>query len=109
MNNEIYQRLISVAKSQDFTTYKDIAPLAGLDMSLDKDRAEIGEILGEISTHEHRQGRPLLSVVVIHREDNICGPGFFKLAKELGLYRGGNDLKFFIEELRRVHDCWGKT
>ena len=106
MHTEIYDHLKSVAKKQDYTTYTDIAPMAGLDMGLDCDRAKIGEILGEISTAEHKQGRPLLSVVVIHRDNNIPGPGFFKLAKQLGQYKASNDLLFFVDQLRRVHDHW---
>jgi hypothetical protein len=109
MNKQIYEFLLSVAKERNYTTYAVIAPMAGLDMDLDNDRREIGELLGEISRFEHKKGRPLLSVVVIHREDNIPGPGFFTLAKELGIYKGGDDLMFFIQELARVHDYWSKS
>lgn len=106
MNEEIYQRLLSVARSQGLITYSDIAPLAGLDMGNAVDRNEIGRLLGDISTFEHQQGRPLLSAVVIHRDNNIPGEGFFTLARELGIYNENDDLLFFIQELRRVHDYW---
>ena len=106
MNTNILERLKSVARAQDVTAYSDIAPLAGLDMSSPDDRNRIAEILGEISRQEHAQGHPMLSAVVIHRDNNIPGQGFFTLARELGLYRGNNDLMFFVNELRRVHDYW---
>lgn len=106
MNELIYDKLISVARSQNVTTYSEIAPLAGLDMSNPDDRNRIANILGEISTHEHEKGRPLLSAVVIHRDNNIPGHGFFTLARELGLHRDTDDRMFFINELRRVHDRW---
>ena len=106
MHQQIYECLISVARQQDIVRYTDIAPLAGLDMDSEADRVRIGDLLGEISTSEHQQGRPLLSAVVIHRDNNMPGQGFFTLARELGLYHGGNDFMFFVRELRSVHDYW---
>jgi hypothetical protein len=109
MHQGIYTKLKSVAKSQGITTYSEIAPMAGLDMANPDDRNKMGELLGEISTFEHNQKppRPLLSAVVIHRDNNIPGKGFFTLARDLGLQSATtDDLLFFIGELRRVHDYW---
>ena len=47
-------------------------------------RKEIGKILGDISRHEHKNERPLLSSLVIRIDDKTEGDGFFKLAEELG-------------------------
>ena len=70
----------------------------------------MAEILDEISRHEHDQGHPLLSAVVVHAEGGdsggIPGPGFFTLAKSLGLSRGGDKVTFFALELGRVHKAW---
>ena len=106
MNEAIYNRLLEVARAGEYITYSDIAPLADLDMTLDADRHEIGRLLGEISTFEHQHGRPLLSAIVIHRDNNIPGHGFFVLARELNLYQGTDDLLFFIGEFNRVRDYW---
>lgn len=106
MNQEIYERLKDVSKKGRVTYYSEIAPLAGLDMSYPADRAKIGELLGEISTFENEQGHPMLSTVVVYRQYNMPGPGFFKLARWLGIYRGDDDFLFFIRELRKVHDYW---
>lgn len=106
MNIKIFAKLKDVAKAQDVTTYSDIAPLVGLDMANPDDRNRIAEMLGEISRHECAQGHPMLSVVVIHRANNIPGQGFFTLAKELGLHKGNSDLTFFVNELRRTHNFW---
>ena len=102
----IYERLIEIAKGGDITYYSDIAPLAGLDMSLPPDRNRISDILDEISRTELTSGRPLLSAVVILKDENIPGDGFFKMAKELRLYDGSDDFRFWIRELRHVHDHW---
>ena len=106
MHKEIYDKLKVVAKAGQVTHYSEVAPLAGLDMSLQEDRNRIATILDEISTSEHHEGHPLLSAVVIHKDDNMPGQGFFTLARRLGLHKGEDNFLFFIQELRRVHDYW---
>lgn len=109
MHQALYEELVRVARNADLTTYADIAPMAGLDMGNPAHRNEMARLLGEISTYEHQQGRPLLSAVVVHRAGRTPGQGFFKLARELGLPCGQGDiaeLTFFSSELRRVHAEW---
>jgi len=114
MHQEIYERLQEVARRRNVVYYSEIAPLAGLDMSFECDRAEIGRLLGEISTYEHEHGRPLLSAVAVYkpdeqREESLGpGPGFFTLVRELGLMPlGEEEQDFWVRELRHVHDHWG--
>ena len=66
----------------------------------------MSNLLDEISRCEHENGRPLLSAVVIHVDDNMPGNGFFVLAEDLGLFKGRGRFMFFVEELKRVHDHW---
>jgi len=110
MHQQIYEELKRVAKEQRTITYGEIAPLAGLDMGRAEDRNSIAEILDEISRHEHEQGRPLLSAVVVHAQGGdsggVPGTGFFTMAKSVGLYRGGDRVTFFALELGRVHKAW---
>jgi len=106
VHRAIYEKLKAVAKAEDLISYGEIAPLAGLDMENPDDRNKLAEILGEISTHEHQQKRPLLSAVVILKGNNIPDQGFFTPAKKLGVYIGSDNLKFFILELRKVHEYW---
>jgi hypothetical protein len=109
MQNAIYEQLKTIARAGSVTAYSEIAPLAGLDMSNPDDRNKIGEILDEISLFEHEHGHPLLSTVVIHKDNNMPGQGFFKMARRTGVYRGTDDFMFFVNELRRVHDYWKHT
>src|SRR5437879_6401957 len=109
MDERIYQHLQDVARRRDCTTYAEVAQLAHLDLAQNRDRAKVDELLAEISTHEHQQGRPLLSAVVLYGQGEEMHPGFFRLARELGLNQSGDDLKFFIEELRRVHEYWSNA
>ena len=106
MNKEIYKKLQEVAKSGNVTNYSDIAPLANLDMSNPDDRNKISVILDEISEKEHEEGRPLLSTVVIHKDNNMPGKGYFKMAKRIGLHTGNDDFMFYINELRKVHNYY---
>jgi hypothetical protein len=109
MHKDIYQKIKSVAQNQEIIFYSDIAPLAGLDMSSPDDRLEIGHLLGEISRYENIQGRPMLSVVVVHKNNNRPGSGFFELAHELGVYDSLDDDSFFIKELKRVYSYWSSA
>jgi hypothetical protein len=64
------------------------------------------ELLGQISESEDREGRGMLSVVVVHQGgDGMPGPGFFKLAQALGR-DVRNKERFWIAEVglvRRSH------
>lgn len=66
------------------------------------------DLLGEISTEEDKQGRGMLSAVVVHKHGDMQpGPGFFELAQTLG--RDTTDiLRCWVEELRKVHSQWSK-
>ena len=77
----IYKELIKVAKRNGTTYYSDIAPLAGLDMSLEADRNSISQILDTVSTSEHESRRPLLSAVVLLKGEEQPGKGFFDMAR----------------------------
>ena len=109
MEDAIYEQIKAIARSKSTTYYSDIAPLANLDMSSAHDRDQMAHILGEISSREHEQGRPMLSVVVISIDGNKPGVGFFVLAVDLGLYDGNDDDPFWFEELNRVWEQWGNT
>lgn len=73
----------------------------------------MANLLGDISESEFNKGDPLLSVVVVNKETKTPGDGFFKLAKDLGLFNGSLKNKaekdaFFIAELKRVHEFWSR-
>jgi hypothetical protein len=105
----IYERLIEVARNGDLVTYGEIAPLANLNMENPDDRNKIAHILGEISTHENEEGRPLLSSIVVLAGFGYPGEGFFNLARELGHHHGRKefeDLEYFVQEVKKVHEFW---
>jgi len=108
MHEQLYEKLKEVARAGTVTYYSDIAPMAGLDMSLPNDRYEIGAILDDINQDEHAEGRPLLSAVVVQKDILRPGQGFFTMARDMGLFTGDDEDRFYSDELRRVHDYWTK-
>lgn len=108
MHRAIYQRLKEVAREEDVIFYADVAKIAGLDIDNPGHRWNVlPNILDEISTYEHQQGRPLLSAVVVQKATHRPGKGFFKMARERGCLQEGDDEDaFFICELKRVHEYW---
>ncbi len=110
LHKPIYEELKRLAKRQEMTNYSVIAPLASLDMENPAHRDEMRQLLGKISTYEHQQGRPMLTALVIHRQDNIPGHGFFELARHIGLLALGQDeIAFFCREVARVHATWASA
>jgi hypothetical protein len=109
LHQEIYAKLRDVAANERVVNYHQIAPLAGLDMSLPDDRNQIADVLDGISMFEHEQGRPLLSVVVVQSETGRPGKGFYKLATGLRLFSGKTDMdemEFFIATIKCAYSTW---
>jgi len=103
--------LITVAEQESTITYSDLVErvrdLQHLANPIDNPHdPRLAEILGEISREEDAAGRGMLSVVVVRKNDDIPGDGYFILAKELG--RDTSDrVKCWVEELKKVHGYWG--
>lgn len=107
MIKTIRDRMIKAAKAKDIIYYSEIGDLMNLSMDNPNHRDELAHILGEISTTEHHEGRPLLSAVVVHKENHRPGKVFFQLAKDLKKQkRGEDDEIFYATELQRVYKEW---
>ena len=106
MSERLYLRLVEAAKARSLVTYREAAELVGLDAREPEQRAELSQLLRAISLHEHEQGRPLLSAVVVSQDTQIPGRGFFRLMRSLGLGDHEDDEVLFERELSRVHEHW---
>jgi hypothetical protein len=104
----MHERIVEVARAKDTIGYRKLAIAVGMDASSEHFAANVGRVLDSINEQEHARGNPLISAVVIGVDANGPGPGFFECAKKLNVYRGGDDLKYWIEELQRVHDYWSR-
>ncbi len=108
MHEALYRRLCEVARSGRVTTYQDVAALAGLDPREPGQRSTLSQLLREVSLHEHQDGRPLLSAVVVSQDTRLPGRGFLTLMQSLG-FGNGDQQRLFEEELRRVHQQWATS
>lgn len=111
MRNDIYEKLINVARSQNLISYEDLNKQLnlGLNFNMPSDRDLIGQWLGEISEHEVKAGRHMLSALVGHKEGESVsdpGKGFYEYARELGVYIGGDNLGFWAKEVKWLHKYW---
>lgn len=70
--------------------------------------SQLAHLLGRISTEEHGEGRGMLSVVVVRKEDKMPGTGFFDLARLLGQHVD-DDKTFWDQELAKVYEIWSSV
>lgn len=107
MNRLLRDRLVEVARAGKTMTYSDAAAIVDLSMRNPHHRRLLGQHLGAISEFEVDHGRPMLSVVVVHKGEQHVGSGFLQLGEELGRKRAvEDDQSFEVRELYRVHDYW---
>lgn len=113
MNQDIRRLLIETARIKGATiSYSQLNEQCGLgyDFNLDLHRKQIGEDLGIISEHEHQQGRPLLSALVVRKGSEYEGDGFYRLCETLG-FGDAETLKrnrkvFDAEQKQRCYHFW---
>jgi hypothetical protein len=107
MNVRIRTRLIKLARSnRGLTSYQNLINQAELGLNLDNphEKERLDEIMEEIGTEEHQQGRPVLNALVKVKGTNGQGDRFYKLCERLG-YGPWRDLKKdqnFLKDLRQT-------
>ncbi len=107
----VYEKLKEVAREQTVIPYSqlNIVCRLKLDLSKIKDRNELARILGEISEFEVLHGRPMLSAVVVLKDQRPITPayGFFTYADELGVRKKGeSDTALFARQLQECFTKW---
>ena len=97
--------LANYAKRRQMIPYSDfVGRLKSISMAPDDHR--LGNFLGEISEEEARDGRGMLSALVVHKHGDMQpGPGFFELAKRLGIDTS-DIVKCWVEEVKKVFKAW---
>lgn len=106
----IYDKLKGVARAQDLIYYQQVGNLVGLDMQDPGDRWKISQLLGNINEEEvTKHQRPMLSAIVVMKDNEMPGLGFWVCARRLGLYTGSSEpeeLEFFwCDQVRQVYDA----
>jgi hypothetical protein len=102
----VLAELVRAAQYRGTVTYQEIAPMMGLRVTGAYMGVEVGQLVGEISEDEVNANRPMLSAVVVGTSGEP-GPGFYALARGLGLMKAGNDeRKFWRAQLDAVYQTW---
>lgn len=97
--------LMRVAHARQVIAYSDLVPQIKAISFLATDQ-RFFFLLREISADEYRADRGMLTAVVVHKAgDYKPGPGFFDLARGLGLKVADTD-RVWIEQINKVHDYW---
>lgn len=113
MNSQVRTYLLEVAKRRNGSvTYSEIVRdcKLGFDLTTDYGKGQLGNVLGEVSSFEHEHQRPLLSALVIYKDqrNGTHGKGFYQLAEQLGL----GDAKrleteqFGVLEMTKCYEYW---
>jgi hypothetical protein len=103
----VLAELVRAAEYRGVTTYQDLAVLMGLPLQGSEVGKEIDQVLGEIAEAEVNARRPMLSAVAVSVTGK-AGPGFFALARNMGLFSGGpgDEEAFWRRELQAVYETW---
>lgn len=97
--------LIRYARDGKTVCYSDLVrQITAIQLTPDSDA--LSKMLEEISTEQDRADKGMLSVLVVHKTGDLMpGPGFYKLAKQLGRDTSDKE-RCWIDELKRVYEQW---
>lgn len=104
----VFARLLDAARHRGYVTYQELAREMGLPLTGSHMGTATGRVLGEISEDEHKAGRPMLSALAVSVKGQP-GPGFFGLARSLGLLASedrGDELKFWEAQKSACYETW---
>jgi hypothetical protein len=108
VNRGLYERLVRAAKTGMPITYAEVGRLLELSLDYPPHRAEMMQLLGVITRHEAAKGRPMLTSVVLLKDEATPGKNFYRTGQELGLVQEGEDeISFAIRQMNETFAFWG--
>lgn len=100
---KIARVIIEEIKNKRTTTYKELAINVGMSVEIN---SNLYGYLGNLSDYSFENGMPLISVMVVRKDDGMPGEGFYGVYKEKrGIAVGKNkekQMEVFVEEVNRV-------
>jgi hypothetical protein len=109
--------LVDWAAAKEYRYYSDLVPvvsaIAWPEGPYTHSGQQIGTLLGQVSLGEldRQEDRPLISALVVSKEDNLPSGGFWSLLDELGMTVGTSwdaRVKFWATEVERCFETYGK-
>ena len=92
------------AKAGNPITYSQLVGLIA-SVRLEAHDFRLAHLLGQISTAEHEEGRPLITALVVHKHDLQPGKGFFDLARSLG-FSFNDEVEFWSSHIKTLQATW---
>ena len=108
-HERVYDKLVATARGRQLITYTDLGKTADLDVSDRQQLDQLVKILDRIAIADIKASRPLLVAVVVRADRGAPSKGFFDFAKQHGLMKRQDEVRFFSKELGRVYDAWAKV
>jgi hypothetical protein len=110
----VRDKLRGVARLRSTITYsdlcRDLAMATGT--HLEPHGTPLAGLLGQVNVLEREEQNPLISCVVVHKAgDWKPGPGFWNMAKEMGIDIGATESereRYWIEQLKRCYATWAQ-
>lgn len=110
VRDQLRSTISAVARRQSLITYG--ALILDVPEISEPNSHALAEMLGEISFQCHADGLPLLSALVVYKDKNSPGPGFYEAAKKLGHSIGSNELvriDFWSSQVKKCHEQWAQN
>jgi hypothetical protein len=108
--SRVRKELEQAATGRTVVTYGQLGSRVGVDLDDPAARTVLSSVLGEISDTEVKNGRPMLSVLVVQSESQVPGPGFFALGQLLSQVHDGEDQDTFaFRQMRTVWDQYASS
>lgn len=101
---EMWHALVERAKVEDLIYYSDLADNIRT-IRLEPHSYAMSTMLLEAAIEEENAGRPMLTAVVVHKEDGWPGPGFYNAAEKVSRDTSDPE-KCWSEELKKVYAYW---
>ncbi len=100
--------LVRVAQKKRLITYSDLCKQIK-SVNFTPDDHAFHAVLGEVSRWGNRNGKGLLSVLVVYKDKDRQrpGPGFFEMGRDLGYELPDRDAEdaFWAEQANKVYDA----
>ena len=96
--------LIRTARSQRLIEYAELARLIDA-IEFDPHGTYFRKFLGQLSREEDLAGRGMITAIVVHKDDQLPGPGFYTLAADLGR-DVSDETRCWAQEVERVFNDW---
>jgi hypothetical protein len=105
--DEIKDVLVEHARRPQMIAYSGLVQkIRAIDLQARDPRLD--ELLRQVASEEHAQGRGMLTVLVVHKTGDLRpGRGFYECARALGLDTSDED-RLWVDQFNKVHASWAK-